>query len=275
LAIASLFVFGSATPARADEPTNVDPAEQAALMDVGVDEHLDAQVPLDALFKDESGKMVRVGDYVDGKRPIMLVLAYHSCKTLCSFVQNAVVDAAKAISWTIGTEYDIVTVSVDSRDTPAIAAGKKSEMLSRYGRDGASRGWHFLVGDDQNAHRVADAVGWKFHKTIDGEIAHPAAVILLKPNGRVARYLYGVELAPNDLRIGLLEASEGRSITTAERVLLYCYHYDPHGRKYALLATHVMQIGGGLTLFLVIAFIGGFWLKERRKRQQPSAPVIA
>ncbi len=236
---------------------------------MGVDEHLDAQVPLDAVFKDESGKMVRFGDFVDGKRPVLLVLAYHSCTTLCPFVQNGALDSMKGIQWTIGREFDVITLSIDPRDSPAMAADKKKSMVASYDRDGAAKGWHFLVGDDQNAHRVADAVGWKYHRDGQGEFAHPSAVMLLKPNGRVARYLYGIEFPATDLRIGLLEASEGRSITTVERVLLYCYHYDPNGRKYSLLATHVMQVGGGLTVALLGVFIGALWLKERRKKRTP------
>ncbi len=261
-----LFAVCAGSSARADEPVTSQP--DPALFDVGVDEHLDGELPLDAIFKDESGKMVRLGDFVDGKRPTVLVLAYHSCKTLCSLVQNAVLDAAKALRWSIGNEYDIVTLSVDPRDTPAMASQKKADMLASYARNDASRGWHFLTGDAQNSQRVADAVGWKFHRTIDGEIAHPSAVMLLKPNGHVARYLYGIELPSNDLRLGLLEASEGKSISSAEKVLLYCYHYDPHGRKYAIMATHVMSIGGGLTVGLIAFFIGGMWLKERRKNKQ-------
>lgn len=244
------------------------------LEDVGVDEHLDGQVPLDATFKDEHGKVVRFGDYADGKRPVVLVLAYHSCKTLCSFVQNAVLDSLKAVAWSVGNEFDVVTLSIDARDTVAIANGKKTETIGSYARTNADRGWHFLVGDDQNVQRVAGAVGWKFHKDIDGEIAHPAAVMILKPNGRVARYLYGIEFSPNDMSLGLLEASEGHNISTIERIKLYCYHYDPHERKYALLATHVMQVGGGLTVLLLAAFIGGMWLKERRNKKTSEARLV-
>lgn len=244
------------------------------LTDVGLDEHLDGQVPLDAIFRDENGKQVRFGEYVDGKRPILLVLAYHSCSTLCPFVQNGALEALKGTTWTIGREFEVVTLSIDPRDTPKAALEKKNAMVGSYAREGASKGWHFLVGDDQNAHRVADAVGWKYHKVAEtGEYAHPTAVMLLKPNGRVARYLYGIDIPAADMRIGLLEASEGKSITTAERILLYCYHYDPNGRKYSLLATHVMQVGGGLTLLLITVFVGGMWMRERRKRRSTAAPT--
>ncbi|HEY1960170.1 MAG TPA: SCO family protein [Polyangiaceae bacterium] len=269
--VAMLALFAAPAFAHDGTTTSVNTPSGAAapppeLFDVGVDEHLDAQVPLDTEFLDSTGKAVRFGDYIDGKRPVLLVLAYHTCKTLCSFVQNAVLDAAKNIKWSVGQEYDIVTLSIDAGDTVKVAAEKKAAMDAAYGRSSAHQGWHYLVGTNENSKRVADAVGWKFHRDIDGNIAHPAAVILLKPNGKVARYLYGIEFSPNDLRLGLLDASEGKSITTAERILLYCYHYDAHDRKYALLATHVMSIGGGLTLLILGFFIGGFWLREYRKK---------
>lgn len=271
-ALGALTALVMASPARADDPVNAPGVANVPpeLLDVGVDEHLDAQVPLDTTFKDDSGKVVRFGDYVDGKRPILLVLAYHSCKTLCPFVQSGALDALKGVEWTIGREFEVITLSIDPRDTPAIAADKKKSMIASYDREGAENGWHFLVGNDQNAVRVAEAVGWKYHRDAEGEFAHPSAVMLLKPNGRVARYLYGIDFPPTDLRIGLLEASEGKSITTVERVLLYCYHYDPHNRKYSLLATHVMQVGGGLTVALLGMFVGGMWLRERRRKTAAS-----
>lgn len=252
--------------ARADQDVAQAPVTPE-LANVGLDEHLDAPIPGDAIFKDETGKMVRIGDYVDGKRPIVLILAYHTCATLCPFVQNGALDAFKGTPWSIGSDFQVITLSISPKDTPAIAAEKKRTMVASYGREGADGGWHFLVGDDQNAHRVADAVGWKYHLDSQGEYAHPTAIMLLKPNGRVARYLYGIDIPASDMRLGLLEASEGKSITTVERIVLYCYHYDPHDRKYSLLATHVMQIGGGLTLALVGAFIGLMWLRERRSRR--------
>ncbi len=272
-------VISGASPAYAQAQAQDQQDQQnipPELVDVGVDEHLDGQVPLDAMFKDEAGKVVRFGDYVDGKRPLLLVLAYHSCKTLCPFVQNGALDALKGVPWTIGRDFDVITLSIDPRDTPAMASDKKKSMVASYDREGASKGWHFLVGDAQNAHLVADAVGWKYHQDPQGEFAHPSAVMLLKPNGRVARYLYGIEFPPSDLRLGLLEASEGKSITTVERILLYCYHYDPRDRKYSLLATHVMQVGGGATVLLLGFFVGGLWLKERRKKSvQGTREVLA
>jgi protein SCO1/2 len=266
--IVILFLAMWSAPAVADHDLDTStPQTPPDAFDVGVDEKLDASVPLDTIFRDENGKMVRLGDFIDGKRPTVLVLAYQTCKTLCTFVQRAVLDATKGINWTVGNQFDVVTVSISPSDTPAIALAKKNETVGTYAREGSAKGWHFLTGDAASSQRVADSVGWKFHRDIDGDIAHPAAVMLLKPNGHVARYIYGIELAPTDLSVGLLEASEGKNITTFERVKLYCYHYDPHQRKYALLATHVMQVGGGLTLLLVAGLIGVMVARERKQKK--------
>ncbi len=240
------------------------------LGDVGVTEKLDEQVPKDATFKDEDGKMVTIGQFFDDKRPTVLILAYHSCKTLCNLVQNAALESMKATQWSVGKEYQVITLSIAPADTFHDAAVKKKAMVGAYGRDEATTaaGWHFLTGDAQNIKRVSDAVGWRFQRDAQGEYAHPTAVLLLKPNGRVARYLYGIDIPASDMRLGLLEASEGKSISAVERMILYCYHYDPAGRKYSLLATHVMELAGGVTLLLVVGLVGGLVLLERRKNKR-------
>lgn len=259
-------------PSASDDPYDR-PNIPDELLDVGVDEKLDSEVPKDTIFKDESGKAVRLGDIVSETKPTMLILAYHKCPVLCGLVQNAALDAMKQIGWTAGKEYDVVTLSIDPRDTVSDAAEKRTAMLASYGRSEANQGWHFLVGDDQNIQRVAAAIGWKYHYDArQGQYAHPSAITLLKPGGRVARYLYGIEFAPNDLKLGLLEASEGKSISTVERVVLYCYHYDPQDRKYSLVAMHVMQIGGGVTLVAMGTFLGVLWLAEKRKKGGGEGP---
>lgn len=276
IAITGALVALGGASARADEPVPPPPAATRdvgtpnipdELLDVGVDEKLDAELPRDAIFKDETGKAVQLGDLIDDKKPTMLILAYHSCPVLCGLIQNAVLDGLKEIAWSIGREFNVITLSVDPRDTVSLAAEKRTAMIGAYGRPEADKGWHFLVGDDQNIHRVANAIGWKYHyDERQGQYAHPSAVTLIKPGGRVARYLYGLEFNPTDLKLGLLEASEGKSIGTIDRVILYCYHYDPQDRKYTVVAMHVMQVGGGVTLVAMSAFLGVLWLAERRKK---------
>lgn len=243
-------------------PPNIPPE----LMDVGVNEHLQGQVPADATFQDETGKMVRLGDYFDGKHPVLLVLAYHSCPVLCSLVQTATLESMKAIKWTAGQEYRVLTISIDPRDTTTVAAAKRDGLVAAYGRPEAKTGWHFLVSNKEQIHKVTDAVGWQYKfDERQGQFAHPSAVTLLTPSGKVARYLYGIEFDPNDLRLGLLEASEGRSITTVDRLILFCYHYDPQDRKYTLMATRVMQLGGVVTMFTLGGFLALMWVRERKK----------
>jgi protein SCO1/2 len=238
------------------------------LLDVGVDEKLDAAIPPDATFRDQDGKMVRFGDFVDGKRPTLLIFAYHSCPVLCSMIQNGVVEALQGVPWTVGKDFNAVTISIDPRDTPAIAADKRRQVLEKYGRPEAQSAWPYLVGDAENIGRATKAAGWRFaFDSRQGQYAHPSAVILLKPNGRVARYLYGLSFESNDVRLGLLEASEGKSISTVERLILYCYHYDPQERKYTIVATRVMQLGGVVTVLALGTFLGALWLRERTRRK--------
>lgn len=270
--VLALLALGMPGRARANDPALPGPDNPGPpnmpdeLLDVGIQEHLQGQLPGDATFQDESGKVVRLGDYFDGQKPTLLILAYHSCPVLCGLVQNAALESMKQVAWTAGVQYQVITLSIDPRDTVGTAADKRAAMLGAYGRAEAKDGWHFLVGDDANIHKVTDAVGWqyKFDKR-QGQFAHPSAVTLLTPNGKVARYLYGIEFDPQDLRLGLLEASEGRSISTVDRIVLYCYHYDPQDRKYTLMATRVMQLGGVLTVLVFGTFLSVLWLRERRK----------
>jgi protein SCO1/2 len=186
------------------------------------------------------------------------------------------VETLKNVQWSIGQEYGAITLSFDPRETVERTADKRTSLLESYGRPGAQTGWTFLLGDDANIHRVTDAVGFKYHYVErEQQFAHPTVILILKPNGQVARYLYGLEYSPKDVKLGLLEASNGRSITTVDRILLYCYHYDPNGGRYVLVATRVMQIGAGLAGLVLIAFLATFWIKElvktRARRATPPA----
>jgi protein SCO1/2 len=257
---------------------NVTPRE---LESVDVVEHLGERLPLGATFRDSDGNTVRLGDFADGKRPTLLVFAYHTCPMLCSLVLDATLRGLKGISWTVGKEFDVVSVSIDPRDTPETAARKRAEIVKKYDRTegaaevSAGKGWHFLVGDEANIRQVTNAVGFQFrYDERQGQYAHPAAIFLVTPSGNLARYLYGIQFDPQDLRLGLLEASEGRSISTVERLLLYCYHYDPQGKRYALVAMRVMRIGGLVTMTLLGTLLGILWRSERRKNSKagPATP---
>ncbi len=255
---------------REDTPFGATQDVAPELANVGIDEHLGGALPKDTIFRDTSGQMVTLGQYFDGRRPVLLVFAYHTCPMLCSLVLDAVTTSLAGVPWTVGKEFDVVSISIDPRDTPATASKKRDELVAKYGRGGSTTGWHFLVGDEQNIRRVTSAVGFDYHwDERQQQYAHPAATYLLTPDAKIARYLYGIAYEPSDVRLGLLEASQGHYISTTEKLLLYCYHYDPQGKKYSLVAMNVMRLGGGVTVVLLGGFLGIMFLREKRKRRAP------
>jgi protein SCO1/2 len=253
---------------------NETPAE---LQGVDIVEHLGGPLPRDAAFRDTDGKPVKLGDFFDGKRPTLFVFAYHSCPMLCSLVLDAAVRSLNDVQWTVGDEFDVVSVSIDPKDTPETATKKRAQVVSSYTRSrGDTKGWHFLTGDEANIRKVTDAVGFEYrYDARQKQYAHPAAIYLLTPEGHVARYLYGIEFPPGDVRLGLLEATEGRSISTTERLLLFCYHYDPQGKKYSLVAMNVMRLGGAATVFGMGTFFTIMWARGRRRRREQSLAAKA
>ncbi len=216
---------------------------------------------------------MKLGDYFDGKRPTLFVFAYHTCPMLCSLVLDATVKALNDVPWTVGDQFDVVSVSIDPRDTPETATKKRTQVVEGYPRaKGNAKGWHFLVGDEANIRSVTSAIGFQYnYDARQKQYAHPAAIYLLTPQGKIARYLYGIQYPPGDVRLGLLEATEGRSISTTERILLYCYHYDPQGKRYSLVALNVMRVGGAVTLFILGSFLAMMWLRERHRRRARAA----
>jgi protein SCO1/2 len=248
------------------------------LAHVGVSEHLDGPLPLDAPFRDHTGKAVKLRDYYDGKRPVVLTFAYHSCPVLCGMVLNSLAAGLRGIGWNVGKEYDVVTISIDPDETLEKTAAKRASILHEYGaaRGHDGKGWHFLVADPAHKDsiaKVAAAAGFEYQYDADQkQWGHPSVVMITKPDGRMARYLYGLEFPPNDLKIGLLEASEGRSISTIEQIILYCYHYDPQGGKYVLVARRVMQVGGAAVAIVLFGFLGLYWGRELRKSKKVNEP---
>ena len=266
-------------PSRADDfgpgylPSDQMPRE---LENIGVTEHLSAAIPGDVHLMDDKGREVTVGQYLKGNKPLVLNFVYHQCPTLCTFVLNGFTNGLKDVPWAVGEQYEVLTVSIDPRDTPPIAAEKKAARIAQYGRakESAHRGWHFLTGDAREVKRLADAVGFRYAwDAKDQQFAHPAAIIVLSPDGKVSRYLYGIEFPGRDLHLSLLEAGAGRtSVSLHEQALLYCYRYDPAARSYVLVALNVVRLSALLTVVLLGGFLGLLWRQEGRRQPQSPGP---
>jgi protein SCO1/2 len=218
------------------------------LKNVGIEQKLNSQLPLDLVFRDESGKTVKLGDYF-GKKPVILSLVYYRCPMLCSELLAGLEGSLKALSFDAGKDFNVLTVSFDPKDTPEDATAKKATMLKHYKRDGAAEGWHFLTGSQESITALTNAVGFSYEfDPVSGQFAHTTGIMLLTPQGKIAQYYYGVEFAPRDLRLGLIQASQNKIGTLADEVLLYCYHYDPKSGKYSAVVNHILQLAGGVTL---------------------------
>ncbi|MEO8050813.1 MAG: SCO family protein [Acidobacteriota bacterium] len=245
-------------------PANVRPPQ---LEGVGVEEHLGASIDMNLMFTDESGYPVRLGKYFNQGRPVILDLVYYNCPMLCTLILNGQTEAMRNIPWTPGKEYDVVTISIDPRESFDVAQKKKSIYMGSFDRP--APGWHFLTDRDGNVQRLAKQIGfnYRYDPRIE-QYAHAAAIMVLTPQGRMARYLYGIRFSPRDLRFALAEASEGRSTLAVEKILLFCYHYDPKAGAYVWFALNVMRLGGALTV-LIFAFFG--WRMFRVERRRTSA----
>jgi len=234
-----------------------------ALREIGFDQNLDRPVPLDTMFRDESGNTVRLGDYF-GRRPVVLVFAYYDCPMLCTQVINGLSSALGVLSLAPGKDFEIVTISFNPADTPASATAKKAIYLERYTRAGAADSWHFLTGDSPSIDRLTKAAGFRYVWDADTkQFAHPSGIIVLTPDGRLARYLFGIEYGPRDLRYAIVEASEGKVGTAADALLLYCYHYDPMTGRYGLVVMRALRLAGAATVLALGAFIVVMVRRER------------
>ena len=241
--------FGQAmTTGIMSPPANVRPPY---LTNVGIEQHLDAQVPPDLAFVEDTGRPVKLGDYF-GKKPLILNLVYYNCTMLCGEALAGLSASMKMIKFDVGNQFDVVTVSFNPKETPQIAAAKKIEYLKRYGRPNAAAGWHFLTGPPESINALTKAVGFQYqYDASKDQYAHATAIMVLTPEGRISRYFYGVDFPPKDLRMGLVEASQGKIGNAVDAVLLYCYHYDPTVGKYGAVVNNMLKLGGGLTILLV------------------------
>lgn len=237
------------------------------LRKIDVVEHLGEMVPLNLIFTNDAGEKVQLGDYFHQGKPVILVLAYYTCPMLCTMVLNGVSDAVKGLQWLPGKEFQILTVSIDPSETPELAAGKKTRYLDNLGKKGIENGWRFFVGAEDQSKALADAVGFQYYWDEEQKMyAHPAVVTILTEEGKISRYLYGLEYKSQDVRLALLEASQGKIGNTIDRLILYCYHYDPTSKGYVAMAGRIMRVGGGITLIVLALVIGTLWARERVKK---------
>jgi protein SCO1 len=226
------------------------------LKGVGIQQNLNTQIPADLTFRDENGKTVKLGDYF-GKKPIILSLVYYQCTMLCGEVLNGLDTALRVVKFDVGNQFDVLTVSFDPKDTPEIATIKKAEYLKRYRRPGAENGWHFLTGQQPAIDALTKAAGFQYQYDPKSEqFAHSTAIMILTPEGKIAQYYYGVEYAPKDLRLGLIQASNHKIGNVVDEVLLYCYHYDPNTGKYGAAIFKILRLSGAATILIMGIFLG-------------------
>lgn len=243
------------------------------LKDVSYTQRLNASVPGDLVFRDETGKAVQLSDYY-GKRPLVLALVYYECPMLCTQVLSGLVSAMDLMTLQAGRDYDVLAVSFNPKEGPGLASAKKRAYVERYDRPGTESGFHFLTGPEASIAQLTKTVGFRYQwDPAIQQFAHAAGVIVLTPEGRVSKYFYGVEYSARDLRLGLVDASEKKIGSMVDELLLYCYHYDPTTGKYGMLAMTAVRIGGAVTVAAMIAFWLTMWLKGRRSTSMTTAAV--
>lgn len=235
------------------------------LKEVGIEEHLGESISLDLEFIDEQGKNVLLGTYFKPPRPVILTLVYHNCPNLCHFLLDGFTQSLRQLKWNVGEEFEILTVSIDPTEKTEFSLKKKRHRVKKYGRPSAAEGWHFLTGTEKNIQQLAKEVGFNYRYDSDqNEYAHSAAIFILTPEGKISRYLYGIQFKKLDLKLALLEASEGKIGNVVDKFLLFCYHYDPKGRKYAIFAVNLMKLGAVAMLLILGSFLAVLF---RRKKQ--------
>jgi protein SCO1/2 len=246
----------------------------AALREVGFDQRLGAALPLDATFVDDAGKTVRLGDYF-GTKPLLLSLVYYECPMLCNMVLNGVVRSLRVLKFDAGNEFEILTLSFDPEETAELAAAKKKSYVESYGRQGAAAAWHFLTGDAAAIRAVCDSVGFRYtYDAETGEYAHASGIVVVTPDGRISRYFYGVEYAPKDLRLGLIEAADNKIGNVIDQAFLYCFRYDPEAGTYSAVVMNILRVAAAVTVVLVAGLL---WILRRRepKSPEPKTPLTA
>lgn len=261
------------SPRTYDPNVDVTTGLPPALKEIGIEQKLNEQLPLDIEMKDEDGKIVRLGDYFNKGRPVLIAFVYYECPMLCSQVLNGLTGSLKGISFDAGKEFDVLAISFDASefDKPELAKAKKAAYMERYGRPGTEGGWHFLTGSEESIKAVTSAAGFSFKwDEKSQQFAHAAAIIVATPEGKLSRYLFGIDYSPKDLKFGIMESAENKVGNLAEKLMLYCYHYDPSTGKYGLAVMNVMRLGGIATLIGIGAMLFVFWRRGKRKEGDQS-----
>ncbi len=236
----------------------------AELQGVGISEHLGEQISISELtFKDELGASVQLSRYFN--KPVVFFFYYGHCKTICPYIVEGVVNSLKGLDWMPGNQFEVIGLSIDPRDSPEGSKRKKDAYLRNYGRLESAGGWHFLTGEETQIQKLASQLGFNYrYDSVDQQYAHSAALFVLTPQGKISRYLYGIEYPSKDLRFALLEASNGNIGTVADRLLLFCFRYDPQAKKYSVYLSRLMQVGGGSTVIIFGAYLASFWRRQRK-----------
>ncbi|CAN5428680.1 SCO family protein [soil metagenome] len=243
-----------------------------ALQKVGIEQKLDSQLPLDAVFKDENGNEVKLGDYFNKGKPVILALVYYECPMLCNEVLNGLTGSLKGVSFDAGQDFDVIAISFDARENekPDLAKNKKASYMAKYERKGTEKGWHFLTGTQSEIDKVTQAVGFNYQfDEATNQFAHAGGIMMTTPDGRLSRYFYGIDYQPRDLKFGLIDSSQSKIGNPAEQLYLYCFHYDPADGRYGFAILRVMRLAALATVFAMIFGIGGMvfvvWRRNNKK----------
>ena len=243
-------------------------AMSPSLVGVGIEERLGAQVDGSLAFTDEAGRAVKLNDYLSKGRPVLINFAYFHCPMLCGLVQNGMVKSLNTLDWVPGRQYEILTVGMDWREGPEQSLPVKQRLIPTLEKPGAEKGWHFITGNYKNVHTLARSVGFNYNFVPDrNDFAHAAGLIFISPDGKVSRYLYGIEFSPRDMRLALLDASEGKSLSFGDKLTMFCYSYDAHTQGYVLFARNFMKVGGAIVLGLLLLLLIPLWRREVRNRR--------
>jgi protein SCO1 len=250
-----------------DEPKAPPPqGKPSILRNIGIDQKLNEQVPLDLKFRDEAGREVQLGQYF-GAKPVILTLVYYTCPMLCNEVQGGLASSLAILKFNAGEQFEVVAVSINPHETPADAENKKRQFLRRYKRAGAESGLHFLTGDQASIDALAKAVGFRYsYDPQTQQYAHASAIMVLTPQGKLAQYFYGIEYGPKDLRLALVESSQNKIGTAVDQVLLYCFHYDPATGHYGAVIMNMVRLGGIITVVLMVLFMTISLRRESKRR---------